>query len=93
VELRGGTLRQAQGKILLVEIKEFYFIGQAGILIADFADLRGFLGGTEGIEKIRELVDWGRGQRLFRLIRLGMWGNLGGEVEDCWVETAARAGP
>ena len=58
--------------------------------------LRGFsriIGAAEGIEKIRELVDWGRGQRLFCLTGLGMGGNLGGEVEDCCLEIAARAGP
>ena len=71
-------------------------VGHEGSLIADYADLRGFLGateGTEGIERIRELVDWGRGQRIFVLTGLGIWGNLGGEVEDCWLEIAARAGP
>ena len=28
----------------------------------------------------------------FVLTGLGMWGNPGGEVEDCWLEIAARAG-
>ena len=30
---------------------------------------------------------------IFVLTGLGMWGNLGGEVEDCCLEIAARAGP
>jgi len=52
------------------------------------------------------LVKWAWGQGLsmsgvglkrttiysFGLIRLGIWSSLGGEVEDCWLEIAARAG-
>jgi len=37
-------------------------------------------------------VDWGRGQRLFRLTGLGMGGNLGGGPGDWHLEIAARAG-